>query len=51
MKLPPNPLIYEILEAAGKARSKAEKIEILKKRKISFNCTIMKINIEKKSLT
>lgn len=31
MKLPPNPLIYEILEAAGKARSKAEKIEILRK--------------------
>ena len=30
MKLPPNPLIYEILEAAGKARSKAEKIKILK---------------------
>ena len=30
MKLPDNPLIYEILEAAGKARSKAEKIEILK---------------------
>ena len=30
MKLPPNPLVYEILEAAGKARSKAEKIKILK---------------------
>ena len=30
MKLPANPLIYEILEAAGKARSKAEKIKILK---------------------
>jgi len=30
MKLPPNPLIYEILEAAGKARLKADKIEILK---------------------
>ena len=30
MKLPDNPLIYEILEAAGKARSKAEKIKILK---------------------
>ena len=30
MKLPPNPLIYEILEAAGKARSKTEKIKILK---------------------
>ena len=30
MKLPPNPLIYEKLEAAGKARSKAEKIKILK---------------------
>ena len=30
MKLPPNPLIYEILEAASKARLKADKIKILK---------------------
>ena len=30
-KLPPNPLVFEILEAAGKARSKQEKIEILRK--------------------
>lgn len=30
MKLPPNPLIYEILEAASKARLKADKIKVLK---------------------
>tara|TARA_S200002703_G_scaffold140031_1_gene131017 strand:- start:511 stop:939 length:429 start_codon:yes stop_codon:yes gene_type:complete len=30
MKLPPNPLIYEILAAAGKARLKADKIKVLK---------------------
>ena len=31
IKIPQNPLIFEILEGAGKARSKAEKIEILRK--------------------
>jgi len=31
MKLPPNPLVFEILEATNKARSKDEKIEILRK--------------------
>ena len=30
MKLPSNPLIYEILEAAGKAKTKEERIQILK---------------------
>lgn len=29
-KIPPNPLIFEILEGVGKARSKAEKIELLR---------------------
>ena len=31
MKLPPNPLVYEILEAAGKAKTKEERISILRK--------------------
>tara|TARA_B100001059_G_C17420682_1_gene373015 strand:+ start:34 stop:462 length:429 start_codon:yes stop_codon:yes gene_type:complete len=31
MKLPSNPLIYEILEAAGKAKTKEERISILRK--------------------
>ena len=31
MKLHSNPLIFEILEATNKARSKDEKIEILRK--------------------
>jgi hypothetical protein len=31
MRLPPNPFIFEILEAAGKAKSKQEKIDILRK--------------------
>ena len=31
VRIPPNPLIYEILEAAGKAKNKQEKIEILRK--------------------
>ena len=30
VKLPPNPFLHEILELAGKQRSKAKKIEILK---------------------
>ena len=34
-KLPPNPLISEVLDAVSKARSKVKKIEILKKN-ISF---------------
>ena len=29
-KLPPNPLISEVLDAVSKARSKTKKIEILK---------------------
>ena len=31
MKIPPNPLIFEILEGASKARTKVERIDILKK--------------------
>jgi|TARA_B100000085_G_scaffold133192_1_gene121247 hypothetical protein len=30
VKLPPNPFLHEILELAGKQRSKAKKVEILK---------------------
>ena len=29
-KLPPNPLLSEVLDAVSKARSKAKKIELLK---------------------
>ena len=29
IKLPPNPFIHEVLELAGKQRSKAKKVEIL----------------------
>ena len=41
-KLPPNPLVSEILDAVSKARSKTKKIEI------NMNILFLTINILKK---